>query len=105
MVKGDYKTENTHCLTLFGSMEKQFEVKFSKDWVTSVIESLVKHTKLEMQPYFLPNGVEMTKHIPQLIVKLRCRGEKVKIKLQCLYDSCIMGERYYIPITLPHGII
>ena len=48
---------------------------------------LIKHTKLEMQPYFLPDGLEMTKDITQLIFKLRCRETKVKMNLQGLYDS------------------
>ena len=48
---------------------------------------VIKHTKLEIQPYLLPNGLEITKDITQLIFKLRCRETKVKMNLQGLYDS------------------
>ena len=47
----------------------------------------LKHSKLEMQQYFLPNNQEMSKDEIQLIFQIRSKVTNVKMNLKGLYDS------------------
>ena len=62
---------------------KQLEVTKQKH---SKVNKL-KHPKLEIQKYFLPNEQAITKEEIQLIFKIRSRGIRVKVNLKGLYDS------------------
>ena len=48
----------------------------------------IKHIKLEMQDYLMPNDVEnMNKEEAQMIFKIRCRSLNVKMNMKNQYDS------------------
>ena len=47
----------------------------------------LKHEKLKMQSYFLPNMMKMSREDMQLIFKLRCRVTDLKTNLKGIYDS------------------
>lgn len=47
----------------------------------------LKHQKLEMQPYFLPNRLKCTQEDIQLIFKMRSNITRVKMNMQQIYDT------------------
>ena len=48
---------------------------------------LLKHPKLQIQAYFLPNKLNMCKEEIQYIFKMRCKVVNVKMNLQGIYDT------------------
>jgi hypothetical protein len=48
---------------------------------------LLKHPKLQIQAYFLPNKLKMSKEEIQYIFKMRCKVVNVKMNLQGIYDT------------------
>ena len=52
----------------------------------------LKHTRLKMQEYFLPNGVEnITKQETQLIFKMRSKVTNVKNNIKGQYETLECG--------------
>ena len=70
--------------------EKALENLETRKQMHSKVKEL-KHTKLEIQNYFLPNGYKMSKEEIQLIFKIRSRVIKVKKNLQGMYDTYECG--------------
>ena len=48
---------------------------------------LLKHPRLQIQAYFLPNKLNMSKEEIQHIFKMRCKVLNVKMNLQGIYDT------------------
>ena len=66
--------------------EKTFESLENMKKKHSKVQN-IKHSRLEMQSYFLPGKEIVTQEDIQWIFKIRCREIHVKMNLQGLYDS------------------
>ena len=47
----------------------------------------IKHVRLEIQDYFMPNIENMKKEDVQMIFKIRCRNLNLKMNMKSQYDS------------------
>ena len=65
--------------------EKLKDLEIKKNEHSKVMD--IKHTKLKMRKYLLPNEANTNREIIQLIFKLRCRITEIKTNFKGIYDS------------------